>query len=265
MMSIKKLLDSIRKHPVAVVYPSYLKITKGDYQAAAVLAQVIYWHDRMGKMFYKTDKDFAKDLLISIESFRRSKKKLRELGVIKITLKGTPRKTWYEVNYNFFTNDENFEVSAVDSTQASIGTSAQASIGTSTDAITEVTSAVTSKHLSKEDFEGEKKKVDLSSEMIEAKAWAETDPFWKRKVNTLEKFLHFYEHGDLKRQFLKKKEKRSKGYTPKPTSDIRPWDRKPQKVKRESNFEHFRRLFKQYGEAVKSAIPKEHWAEIGIS
>lgn len=95
--SIKNLLLSINDKPI-VIYPAYFRIT-GDYTTAAALAQVLYWHKKMGRKFYKTDADFCSELALTPKQFVRVKENLKSYDFLIITREQIPAKTFYHVDY----------------------------------------------------------------------------------------------------------------------------------------------------------------------
>ena len=84
-----------------VIRDSILNLVGFNHVTAAFVNQIIYWRERMDRQFYKTDEDFAKELHISIHKFRRIKAAyIKPLPFIKITLKGVPARTHYEVDFD---------------------------------------------------------------------------------------------------------------------------------------------------------------------
>lgn len=82
----------------------YLRRLGGDYVAAALLSQIVYWHEwakKNGKDdgFYKTYSDWMEDLVIGSENtISRAKCKLESLGIVEVKIKkdtlGTPKNHW---------------------------------------------------------------------------------------------------------------------------------------------------------------------------
>ena len=95
-----KLTKFLGKHsmrPIAY-YPVYASIT-GGRDCGIVLAQLIYWHYASNEQeFYKTDTKLAEEVNMPLRTLKRIKQKLIEKGFISISIKGTPRKTYYKVN-----------------------------------------------------------------------------------------------------------------------------------------------------------------------
>ena len=100
IISPKNLIQAFNDNPI-VIHRIYLKLTK-DYATAAALAQVMYWHKKMGKRFYKTDTDFMDELCLTTEQFKRVKSNLKKISFLTIEVKGIPAKTFYDVNYEAF-------------------------------------------------------------------------------------------------------------------------------------------------------------------
>jgi len=86
---------------VLLIRNSLMSLVDYDYTAAAYVSQILYWREKMGKQFYKTDQSFATELHISIHSFRRLKHRiLAKLTFISTELKQIPARTHYEVDFN---------------------------------------------------------------------------------------------------------------------------------------------------------------------
>lgn len=81
-----------------VYHRIYAQLT-GSVTAGLLLSQIVYWwftvHERT---FWKTDKKFCEELCMGSKEFRNAKQKIRALGVVKITRKGHPATTHYEVD-----------------------------------------------------------------------------------------------------------------------------------------------------------------------
>jgi hypothetical protein len=95
--TIKNILLALNENPI-VIYPAYFRIT-GDYTTAAALAQVLYWHKKMGRKFYKTDADFGNELSLTPKQFVRVKENLKSYDFLTITREQIPAKTFYHVDY----------------------------------------------------------------------------------------------------------------------------------------------------------------------
>ncbi len=92
---VTRLLEEVTRKVIAVPQ-IYTKIT-GSISNALLLAQIKYWYERCGT-FYKSDPEFADELGIGINQFKSAKKKLIELGIIEVEVKGVPPKSYYTLN-----------------------------------------------------------------------------------------------------------------------------------------------------------------------
>jgi len=91
------LLRAYSEHPIAY-FPVYAKIT-GSITAGVLLSQILYWWHKMDEReFYKTDQDFADELVMGFYEVRGAKKKLIEVGLITVEGKGPLKKTHYTVH-----------------------------------------------------------------------------------------------------------------------------------------------------------------------
>lgn len=98
-MDVKKLFKSINCRPVAF-YPVYAKIM-GSVSGGVFLSQLMYWYSAMdGDEFYKTDEEILKETCLSIRELREGKKRLKTLDFVKITLRGAPPKTHYNIDFD---------------------------------------------------------------------------------------------------------------------------------------------------------------------
>ncbi len=87
-----------------VIHVPILKLLKGDYAAAALLAQCAYWTGKGSDWeghntgwFYKSQKDWESELIVSTDTIRRCVKSLKKFG-LETALKGVPAKMYYRVN-----------------------------------------------------------------------------------------------------------------------------------------------------------------------
>ena len=92
---VTRLLEEVTRKVIAVPQ-IYTKIT-GSISNALLLAQIKYWYERCGT-FYKSDPEFADELGIGINQFKSAKKKLIELEIIEVEVKGVPPKSYYTLN-----------------------------------------------------------------------------------------------------------------------------------------------------------------------
>jgi len=94
---IKQLFKEFQEKPIA--YQRIYSELTGSVVAGLVLSQLVYWDKAMKhKWFYKTDQDFSDELEIGLYELRGAKKKIKELKLVEIKLKGIPAKTNYKVN-----------------------------------------------------------------------------------------------------------------------------------------------------------------------
>jgi len=90
---------------VLLIRESIFQLVDFDHFAAVFVNQVIYWREKMGRQFYKTDQDFADELHISIHKFRRLKQEtLAKFPFIKTSLKKIPARTHYELDIESLNN-----------------------------------------------------------------------------------------------------------------------------------------------------------------
>jgi hypothetical protein len=91
----KYLLDE----PVVVLRMSYVKIT-GSVNAALLLSQCRYWQNRVnqGKAFYHSQVQWQEEIGLGRYELEKARKELRELGILKEWLHGTPPKLFYFIN-----------------------------------------------------------------------------------------------------------------------------------------------------------------------
>ncbi len=98
MGKIEKLFSELNDKPV-VYHSVYARIT-GSVTAGLLLSQIVYWNKVSGGEFYKTDKEWQEELVMGERELRNAKKKLKELGFVKIKRKGVPAKTYYTLDIN---------------------------------------------------------------------------------------------------------------------------------------------------------------------
>jgi hypothetical protein len=75
----------------------------GSYETSAILSQLIYWHSKMGKEFYKTDEDFCEELCLSVYQLKKARKDLEGFGV-NTKRKGVPAKLYYSLDLELLAN-----------------------------------------------------------------------------------------------------------------------------------------------------------------
>jgi len=91
---IEALFEAFNDKPI-VFHRTYTEIT-GSITAGLLLSQVSYWDSVMKKEFYKTDKEFCRELGMSIDEFKSAKKKIARY--VHMKAKGIPAKTHYRLN-----------------------------------------------------------------------------------------------------------------------------------------------------------------------
>jgi hypothetical protein len=78
--------------------PIYSQIT-GSITAGLLLSQIVYWwYNNKGEEFYKTNIEFCRELSMGLDEFKGAKNKLAKIGIIKITRKGIPAKSFYTLD-----------------------------------------------------------------------------------------------------------------------------------------------------------------------
>ena len=94
-----RILKAFSKQPIAY-QPIYAEIT-GKLTAGVMLSQILYWWGKKEEEeFYKTNRDFANELKVSLDELKSAKRRLIDLGFILVIKKGLPAKTFYKVNIN---------------------------------------------------------------------------------------------------------------------------------------------------------------------
>jgi len=115
------ILVSLKSKPI-IFHGVYAEIT-GSVKAGLLLAQVIYWDYRMNREFYKTDKEFSKELGMKIDEFKSAKKKVSKF--VNIRKRGIPPTTYYRLKRDVLIStlislveyaDENEELPEVEDT-----------------------------------------------------------------------------------------------------------------------------------------------------
>ncbi|WOG27876.1 hypothetical protein [Endozoicomonas sp. 8E] len=86
-----------KKHVIIPYYPVLSAIT-GSTNSALLLAQIDYWWEkRSGRLLYKTDQEFSNELNIGIKALKNAKRLLIKNGHVKVTRKGIPQRSHYEL------------------------------------------------------------------------------------------------------------------------------------------------------------------------
>jgi len=96
-----KEIHKEEKHlPALIVIPlSFRVITESDTQAA-FLSRVFYWHNLMGREFYKSINEWCVELGLSEKTIRRTYKELFNLGYIEYEKKYQNKKSKFWFSYN---------------------------------------------------------------------------------------------------------------------------------------------------------------------
>lgn len=95
----KNILKLLNERPIAY-YPLY-KDLMGSTAGGVVLSQLMYWFAKKDK-FYKTDQEIMQETKVGVGELKSSKKQLKTLDFIKITLEGIPAKTYYKVDWELY-------------------------------------------------------------------------------------------------------------------------------------------------------------------
>lgn len=94
---MKHLLKLLNQRPISY-YKIYADIT-GSVKSGVLLSQIMYWWStKQGDEFYKTDKGWQEETGLSVKELRSAKTKIESLGVVTLTRRGVPAKTFYKVN-----------------------------------------------------------------------------------------------------------------------------------------------------------------------
>jgi len=97
MKQVKDILKAFSERPIAY-QPIYAKIT-GSITSGILLSQIVYWwHTMREDEFYKTDEEWCDELSMGLYELKSAKKRLQEMGIITLTRKGVPAKTYYELD-----------------------------------------------------------------------------------------------------------------------------------------------------------------------
>lgn len=95
--------DTLRcagKQPV-LLWPVFVEIT-GTVAGAILLSQIIYWWDRVGRPFYKSDEELRDETHLTERSLRTARDHLRTIPGVKIKRRGWPARVWYEIDQTAF-------------------------------------------------------------------------------------------------------------------------------------------------------------------
>lgn len=99
MYDMGQILSALHEKPIAF-YPVYARIA-GDVKSGVLLSQIMFWHRAMKlQEFYKSDAEFMAETMLSEREFRTAKSKIKKLSFVKVTRKGNPATTYYDIDYN---------------------------------------------------------------------------------------------------------------------------------------------------------------------
>ena len=168
----KNVLRGFMLKPIAV-YPVFIKIT-GDPHSAMAVSQILYWYGVANGEFYKTDGELSSEIYATAEQIKRIKKVLHSLSFLKITLRGVPAKTFYDVDLDALEHEINsvIETSSLgEKTQTRSGEKTQTRQGekaqTNTENTTETTAETTSENIHIREKSEKKKAVDSKVPLYE--------------------------------------------------------------------------------------------------
>lgn len=86
------------RQKVIAFHPIDVEIT-GSVTAALLMGQLTYWWDTWNnKEFFQTNEQLCDQTKLGEREFKNAKKRLVELGIISVKIKGVPAKTYYTVN-----------------------------------------------------------------------------------------------------------------------------------------------------------------------
>lgn len=100
---MKEILKKFAVRPVAY-YPIWAEMT-GSVTGGVLLSQIFYWWNACGqKEFYKTNEELCQELCMGEGELKSAKNSIKELGFVKITRKGNPSKTYYDIDFEMVEN-----------------------------------------------------------------------------------------------------------------------------------------------------------------
>jgi hypothetical protein len=94
----------VSKFGMPIVHYPILNHVAGSTSGGYMLSQSIYWWNKMGGEFYKSDASFAQELGMNPTEFRRAKKNLIDKQILIVKVKGVPRKSYYSLNEESLTS-----------------------------------------------------------------------------------------------------------------------------------------------------------------
>lgn len=95
--TLLNLFDALNDRPI--VYHGIYSQIMGTTSAGLLMSQLIYWSKAMNhQKFYKIDNEICDELKMGNKELRNAKKRVIESGVFKVTIKGVPPKTYYQID-----------------------------------------------------------------------------------------------------------------------------------------------------------------------
>ena len=105
-------LKQLNQRPIAY-YPIY-RVIAGSTTAGIHLSQLMYWFSKKDKI-YKTDKEIIEETMLSEKELRNTKKLIKKLDFITVSVEGVPAKTYYEIDWEKYQiSIENIETKGQD-------------------------------------------------------------------------------------------------------------------------------------------------------
>jgi len=98
---MNEILKALNQRPIAY-YPLYKELT-GSLQGAVLLSQLMYWFSKKDT-FYKSNKDFMKELCLTIHEIKTAKKAIKKLPFISTARKGVPATTYYTIDWDKYSS-----------------------------------------------------------------------------------------------------------------------------------------------------------------
>ncbi len=92
-----RAMKALGSRPIAV-HPAYIRLTN-SLECGVLLSQVVYWSLAVGREFWKTDDDIRAETLLTIRELRRAKSMIRSVPGVRVTVKGVPARTYYDVDF----------------------------------------------------------------------------------------------------------------------------------------------------------------------
>ncbi len=99
-MDMKNFLRSIFERPIAY-YPIFARIM-GSVAGGVLLSQLMYWWSYYGEEFYISDEELRSQTFLSKRELQYAKERLKELPFVKVSRKGMPARTFYDIDVEKF-------------------------------------------------------------------------------------------------------------------------------------------------------------------